>query len=596
MNEPVFAGPLSVDRVWHAQKLTSGPSITGAFATVKLTGMNEDRDVAAPVAIAAPQNRIFGTGEMADRTRAFDWSGTPVGAIEQWPDALLITVNTVLASRQPMFLWWGDDLIQFYNDAYRPSLGADKHPKALGQKGRECWPEIWPIVGSQIEAVMERGESSWNVDRLVPIYRNGRLEDVYWTYSYSPVRDSDGNVRATLVTTSETTGKVLAEQTLKRELERLADLFEQAPAFFAVLRGPEHVFEMTNSRYQELIGHRDVIGRPVRDAVPEAEEQGFFGLLDQVYQSGELFVGHGTRIDLARGAGHAVEERYLDFVYQPMRENGSVSGIIVLGVDVTEGRRAEQALIQAEKIAAVGRLASSIAHEINNPLEAVTNLLYLLENEPEPKQRQHYLAQAQEELARVATISTQTLRFHRQSTKAKKTSLREVLKSVLTLTAGRVKNARITVETRYETEQEIMAYEADLRQVFANLVSNALDASEQGGRIILAVRDSVGWVSGERGVRVSVVDTGSGMSEETRRRIFEPFFTTRSVSGTGLGLWVSAGILQNHRASVRVRSSQGPEHHGTIFSIFFPLDFQFGQKRAERRENEAEISASRQVA
>jgi len=230
---------------------------------------------------------IFGSGEMADLIRAFDWSTTSLGPIEDWSEALLITLNTMLGNRQPNFLFWGDDLIQFYNDAFRPSLGFDKHPKAVGQRGPECWAEIWTIIGPQIEAVMQRGESCWFEDQLVPFYRDGKLEDIYWTYSYSPVRDADGNILGTLVTCTETTGRVLAERALRTQQERLLALFHQAPAFLAVLRGPEHVFEMHNLRYMDLIGQRNVIGKSVREAVPEAVSQGFIEMLDSVYSSGQ---------------------------------------------------------------------------------------------------------------------------------------------------------------------------------------------------------------------------------------------------------------------------------------------------------------------
>jgi PAS domain S-box-containing protein len=135
---------------------------------------------------------IIGSGDMADLTRAFDWKGTVLGAAETWPDTLLTTVNLLLASRHPMFLWWGPELVQFYNDGYRPSIRGDKHPSALGQRGADCWPEIWPIIGPQIEAVMSQGQSTWNTNQLVPINRNGKLEEVFWTYGYSPVRDKDG--------------------------------------------------------------------------------------------------------------------------------------------------------------------------------------------------------------------------------------------------------------------------------------------------------------------------------------------------------------------------------------------------------------------
>ncbi len=163
---------------------------------------------------AAP-SRIIGKGEMADLIRGFDWSKTALGPVKAWSDTLITTVNMLLASKHPMFLWWGPELIQFYNDGYRPSIRADKHPSAVGQRGTECWPEIWSIIGPQIESVMGKGHSTWNTNQLVPINRNGKLEEVYWTYSYSPVRDKDGVVQGTLVVCSETTEQVLSERRLQ---------------------------------------------------------------------------------------------------------------------------------------------------------------------------------------------------------------------------------------------------------------------------------------------------------------------------------------------------------------------------------------------
>jgi PAS domain S-box-containing protein len=164
---------------------------------------------------ASSSSQIIGEGEMAGLIRGFDWSNSPLGPVATWSDTLVTTVNLILASKHPMFLWWGPDLIQFYNDGYRPSLRADKHPSAVGQRGMECWPEIWPIIGPQIEAVMNRGDSTWNTNQLVPINRNGKLEEVYWTYSYSPVRDKEGAVQGTLVVCSETTEQVLSERRLR---------------------------------------------------------------------------------------------------------------------------------------------------------------------------------------------------------------------------------------------------------------------------------------------------------------------------------------------------------------------------------------------
>jgi hypothetical protein len=168
-----------------------------------------------------PAPEIYGEGEMAQLTRRFDWTKSSIGPVGRWPEALLNTVNLLLASRHPMFLWWGPELIQFYNDAYRPSIGFDKHPKALGQRGADCWGEIWLIIGPQIEAVMGRGEATWHENQLVPILRNGRMEDVYWTYGYSPIRDSGGGILGVLVVCTETTKQVVSERKLRISEERL---------------------------------------------------------------------------------------------------------------------------------------------------------------------------------------------------------------------------------------------------------------------------------------------------------------------------------------------------------------------------------------
>lgn len=170
------------------------------------------RRATGAAAPAEARLRIIGEGEMADLVRGFDWGSTSLGPIDLWPDALVTTLNLLLASRHPMFLWWGPELIQFYNDGYRPSIRADKHPSAVGQRGAECWPEIWPIIGPQIEEVMTEGRSTWHKNQLVPIQRNGKLEEVYWTYGYSPVRDEEGAVQGTLVVCTETTEQVLGER------------------------------------------------------------------------------------------------------------------------------------------------------------------------------------------------------------------------------------------------------------------------------------------------------------------------------------------------------------------------------------------------
>jgi signal transduction histidine kinase len=188
---------------------------------------------------------LDGGGAMAELVRGFDWSATELGPIESWPSCLTTMVGVMLHSRQPMFLWWGPELVQLYNDAYVPSFGVGKHPRALGQRGRDCWQEIWHIIGPQIDDVRERGKACWFEDALVPIHRNGALEDVYWTYGYSPVFDESSRIAGVLVVCTETTARVQATaakeaararvaalaaelQTSERELRILAEKAEHA--------------------------------------------------------------------------------------------------------------------------------------------------------------------------------------------------------------------------------------------------------------------------------------------------------------------------------------------------------------------------------
>jgi signal transduction histidine kinase len=521
-----------------------------------------------------PPCPIYGTGEMAERIRAFDWSTTPVGPVHQWPELLLSTVNTLLGSRQPMFLWWGEELIQFYNDAYRPSIGADKHPSALGQRGEECWPEIWPVISPLIDDVMKRGQACWSEDQLIPIYRDGQLVDVYWTFSYSPVWDAKGNICGTLVVCSETTGRILAERAVLTERARLFDVLQQAPAFFALLHGPDHVITMVNPLYLRLVNHREVLGKPVGVALPDAAEQGYVEILDRVYREGEPYAGVDVRFDVFAGEGLQPDERYVDFTYQPLHESdGTISGIIVLGVDVTLRKKAHDALIKAEKLAVVGRLASSIAHEINNPLESVTNLIYLVRNMNQSPAIHQHLVTAERELLRVSAITSQTLRFHKQSTRPIEATGKELIDSVLSLYQGRIVNSRIQIEQRHRQNAAVRCFEGEIRQVLSNLIGNALDAMQHsGGRLILRSRSGTDQRTGRSGIIITVADTGPGMPRAVLNQIFEPFFTTKGSLGTGLGLWISREIIDRHAGRLTLRTSNRKHRAGTAVMLFLPFD------------------------
>jgi len=247
-------------------------------------------------------------------------------------------------------------------------------------------------------------------------------------------------------------------------------------------------------------------------------------------------------------------------------------GLIVM--DASDRKRNEEALRKTEKLAATGKLAASIAHEINNPLEAITNLLYLLSNHSELQEPAcSYVQMAEHEVRRIAEITRQTLRFYRQSTLPARANLSELLDSVLSLHQARLRNMGIAVVKKYDANTDLYCFAGELRQVFANLIGNAIDAMPAGGRLCLRARRSQDWTDpSRRGVRFQVSDTGSGMTPEVRKHIFEPFFTTKEVTGTGLGLWVSSEIVVKHKGSMRVRShsDQLGGKSGTIFELFFP--------------------------
>jgi PAS domain S-box-containing protein len=284
--------------------------------------------------------------------RAHDWRSHSLGDPVDWPAPLQTALGLILNTGHPMYIWWGPELLCFYNDAYRQSIGPERHPGSLGRPGREVWAEIWEIIGPQIRQVMSGGGAIWLENALVPITRNGRREDVYWTYSYSPIVNPEfpSGVGGVLVVCAETTAHIVAAQHATQERERLAQLFEQAPSFVAILRGSAHRFELTNPSYQRLIGPRNVIGRTVAEALPDAAAQGFIELLDRVYSSGEPYIATGAKYAMQLTPAHPVAERYLDFVYQPIRgPDGIVNGIFVEGVDVTSRTLSEAARRDSEE-------------------------------------------------------------------------------------------------------------------------------------------------------------------------------------------------------------------------------------------------------
>lgn len=251
---------------------------------------------------------------------------------------------------------------------------------------------------------------------------------------------------------------------------------------------------------------------------------------------------------------------------------GSKDQYIAFIQDLTALRKSEEALRQAEKLATASRFAASMAHEINNPLAAVTNLIYLALSTDLDTPTRELLETADHELARVSRVVTQTLRFHKQLTAPVRADLAEIMESVFTLFASRVQQENIMIKREFDPGNSLLCFHNDLRHAFANLVGNALDALQQEGRIRVRIRGGCRWAeSPHAGIVVTVADSGHGIPLSMRKRLFEPFVTTKEETGTGLGLWATQSIVRKHRGHISVRSTTGAYHHGTVFRLFFPL-------------------------
>jgi PAS domain S-box-containing protein len=702
-------------------------------------------DVPSPNQTLSPQrpqpaDPLFdGPGEMRALCRSFDWSATPLGVSHSWPVSLRTIVSVVLGSRNPMFLFWGPDLIQIYNDAYRPSLGrhGGRHPRALGMRGADFWTDIWDTIGPQIEQVLTTGEATWHEDQYLPIERNDRLDDVWWTYSYGPAHDDEGRVCGVLVVCQETTQRVIAEREQQRlltqmveaeralrdseallrgifdaayeyiglispdgtvldcnraslefvsnsredviglklwdtpwfsetpgaatrlrddiaraaqgefvryeatllrpphepitfdfsllpvrndvgevvyivpegrdityrkraeealresearyrlERARLAELFRQSPSFLAVLRGPDFVFELANYAYYTLIGHRDIIGRPFLDALPELRGQGFLELLEKVRTTGEPFVGREVPVVLARETGANPEERFADFVCQPLHEaDGTISGVAAYGHDVTEQvrsrREVERLLAVSEHARAEAESANRVkaqfltvmSHELRTPLNAIGGYTDLLQmgvrgtlNEDQVQfveriqlSQRHLLGLINEVLS-FAKLETGGVSFNMADT-----PVCPILASAQALVQPQAEARGLTL-VPIPCDEPIVAHcdPEKLRQIVVNLLSNAVKFTDSG-------TISVGCFRDEGQVRVKVRDTGIGIAEDAQSTIFDPFVQVHSdlarrYEGTGLGLAISRDLARGMGGDITVESAAG---RGSTFTLTLP--------------------------
>lgn len=305
---------------------------------------------------------LNGGGRMGEAIRGRDWAAHPLGAPGSWPQALRTAVVLMLNAGHPALVLWGPRLHCLFNDAFAAVLPPERQEAMLGAEARAAWASSWPVVGADLEQVMAGGGAVYREDRRVPIARDGRVEEQYWTYSYSPI-ESEGAVGGVLVLCNDTTARVEMDRRREAESERQRQLFEQAPGFIIIMRGPDHLVEFVNEKHRAVFGSHDWEGRAIRHAFPSIEGQGFFETLDTVYETGRTYEADGVAVRYRREAGGPEELRRLSFIYAALFDDaGRVSGIFCEGFDVTEAKHAEA------RHAALAELADRI-RDLDEPEE-----------------------------------------------------------------------------------------------------------------------------------------------------------------------------------------------------------------------------------
>jgi PAS domain S-box-containing protein len=413
---------------------------------------------------------------------------------------------------------------------------------------------------------MATGNSHLQVEASLPLAAAGEGQQV--NFLLSTVRLSLVGESQVLVTVQEVTELKRTEEKLRVSEARYRGFFENAAVGTAELDAHGR-FTRVNDRYCQITGYsREELLRMGPEVLTHPEDRDSDQEKLASYQRGELPI-------------YAAEKRYV-------RKDGGVvwaqvtaamiadgDGKHSAGViqDITERKRAESALLLSEKLASVGRMAASVAHEINNPLEAVMNAIYLARmNADQPDSARRYLETADDELKRVSHITRQTLGFYRESSAPTKVSVSSVIDSAVDLLRGKIRVKRVVIEKRHDGDFQVRAVAGELRQVIANLLANSLDAITEDGTIRLRLSRSTCMNNGQCRIRITVADNGTGIDAATLPHIFEPLFTTKGPTGSGLGLWVSKQIIEKHHGSIRVHSSTRGERRGTTLSIFLPAE------------------------
>lgn len=512
--------------------------------------------------------------------REINWSATSLGTQAEWPRALRTVLSLLMRSHRPQYLVWGPEHRFFYNQPFLPVMGI-KHPSGFGQPMAEVWPEVWDEIEPLVRSCIDDGESHYFEDRPFVLRRRGYDEQTYFSFSYTPVEDDGDKVAGLMCVLSETTQAVESEARRTAELRRMVDLFSQAPGFVCVTQGPDHRFSLVNGAFEQVVGRTrdELLGRPIREAQPELEDQHYLELLDNAYRTGEHFVGRAMPCRLRRGDEEVT--LYVDFVYQPIfNDHGAVTGIFVQGSDVTARVDAERNLRASEEALRKAninkdRFLAVLSHELRNPLAPIHTANELL---------RFSVGACETSMKCVEVIGRQVTHM---------SALVEDVFDVARVSSGRVLLKRECVDLNAivgaaveqmrpksdEKRQSVIVelppvaalVDGDrlrLTQVMCNLLANSIRYTPVQGNIRVTVSVAI------EAVCVSVEDDGIGMSADMLPSLFELFAQAnpspdRTEGGLGLGLSLVKALIDAHGGDIV--PSSGGVGQGSQFRVTLPL-------------------------
>jgi PAS domain S-box-containing protein len=517
---------------------------------------------------------LQGGGTCGALIRSIDWADSPLGPAQFWPTALKTTLAIMLNSRHPMFLWWGPELIQFYNDAYVPSFGEGKHPRAMGQEGEHCWPEIWPIISPQIRDVMERAIPSWHENQLVPIYRDGGIQEVFWTYGYSPVFDEDQRVLGTLVICQETTSAIVERRAVEAARceadaarERLAQLFEQSRMLGAItgnlaqavllVRARDSTIAYANPRAETMFGFsaRELLGSSITMLHANGDEAEV-GLpaadTDLVGAERECVRKNGTHCWCSISTSNFDHE-----------EHGRVW--IALYTDITERKRLEQRTARALDEKEV--LLREIHHRVKNNLQVVSSLFSLQRERTQSAELKRLLDESRTRVESIALVHEQLYR----SADLAAIDFDAYLRSLVSVIRSTYAAEQVEIEVGARDVLLEIDQAVPCALLVCELVSNSFKHAFTTGTGKL-------WVHAERDAQsfciLTVGDDGRGMSAD--------FDWKKSRS---LGLRLVQGLARQLRATIALDPSSG-----TLFKLRFAIG---GVKDAQAEQERIAIAPTR---